>query len=521
MNSSIALLLDKAAIADSTVRDFRAGGGDEPFDIRRVYELGEDSVNPLSPDVLYVADTNALFAQASRLQDMSIAVAGDPTWGEGLAQMGRFRLVSVPEFDSSRKLMNTLVAAQRAVDDLDARLMWASFEKDPLAAMVGIVCDELHEPVLATDADDVLIAYAVPDGLEVRDRLFTSIRENNCFLPDAPLYDSFSAPVQEIDTAMFDDVARIPSPDPQREYLNAMVMKNGEPTIDVLVSNEGCPFSSSAADTLRRLKLLLERAFRAQGVQNLPSPDAESCVRRLLDHIFVREEVIEGYLRKRGWKVDDRYYCALAQASGPAAKTALPLLARQLRSGVMRGGVAIVHNGEVACVVRANDRSYSMDDVAEKLGVIAKRFSAQIGVSCPFRDFRELRRYYDSCRTAISYGSQETPPRTVSFFDDYAARHLEKVLFGRSVNEVLLDARASDLRIHDEQHGTELLRTLLVYLECGQNKTLAAQQLFIHRNTLVYRIGVIEKVTGIELESLDADRLFHLMYTCRYLLSRQ
>ena len=26
---------------------------------------------------------------------------------------------------------------------------------------------------------------------------------------------------------------------------------------------------------------------------------------------------------------------------------------------------------------------------------------------------------------------------------------------------------------------------------------------------------------GIDLEALDADRLFHLMYTCRYLLYRQ
>ena len=30
-----------------------------------------------------------------------------------------------------------------------------------------------------------------------------------------------------------------------------------------------------------------------------------------------------------------------------------------------------------------------------------------------------------------------------------------------------------------------------------------------------------ELLTGIDLETLDADRLFHLMYTCRYLLYRQ
>ena len=86
---------------------------------------------------------------------------------------------------------------------------------------------------------------------------------------------------------------------------------------------------------------------------------------------------------------------------------------------------------------------------------------------------------------------------------------------------MLLDARAYDIKRHDDEQDSDLLRTLLTYLECGQNKTLAAQRLFIHRNTLIYRIATIERVADIDLSTLDADRLFHLMYTCRYLLSKE
>ena len=521
MNASIALLLDKAGLAGTSVRDFREDGVHlGTFDVRCAQGLGMYTGSVLEHDVLYVADSAALPKPADGLIGASIIVAGEFGRGEELARSCRCRIITVPGFRSSRVLHNAIVAAQRAIDDLDARLIWASLEKDPLGSMLPIIAAELHEPVLATDADDVLVAFAAPEDLEITDEVFCHIRSHNCILPDVPLFDTFFATMPAGD-ALRDTVPLIQVPDSGREYLNAMVLHEGNPLINILMSTEGGRFGPNVSDMMLRLKLLVEHAVAAGSPLGFPPPEKDSCVRRLLDHIFVREEIIEGYLRKRGWVVDDRYFCVLAQIDGENALATLPFLARQLRMGIMRDAVVLVHGTEVACVAHAEDCPYDIGRLTSELGAAAARFSARMGVSCPFHDFRELRRYYDSCRTAISYGIQETPPRTVSFFDDYAARHLEKVLFSRSINEVLLDARAHDLKRHDEEHGGDLLRTLLVYLEYGRNKTLAAQQLFVHRNTLVYRIGVIEKVTGIDLEALDADRLFHLMYTCRYLLYRQ
>ena len=520
MNASIALLLDKAGLAGASVWDFRDDDVLGVFDIRCAQGLGMYAGAVLEHDVLYVADSAALPKPADGLVGSSIIVAGEFARAEEFARSCRCRVITAPSFRSSRVLHNTIVAAQRTIDDLDVQLMWASLEKDPLGSMLPIIADELREPVLATDADDVLVAFAAPEGLEISDEVFSHILSHNCILPDVPLFDTFLATMPAGET-LRSTVPLVRVPGTGREYLNAMVLHDGNPLINILASNEGGRFEPSAADMMLRFKLLVEHAVAAGSPLGFPPPEKDSCVRRLLDHIFVREEIIEGYLRKRGWVVDDRYFCVLAQIEGENANAMLPFLARQLRSGVMRDAVVLVHGTEVACVAHAEDCPYDIGRLTAELGAAASRFSTRMGVSCPFHDFRELRRYYDSCRTAIAYGIQENPPRTVSFFDDYAARHLEKVLFNRSINEVLLDARAHDLKRYDEEHGGDLLRTLLVYLEYGQSKTLAAQQLFVHRNTLVYRIGVIEKVTGIDLETLDADRLFHLMYTCRYLLYRQ
>ena len=520
MDASISLLLDGIGTLDAKVYDYRESHDNTPFDVSCVQELVYPDTPELDPSVLYVADKAALTYMAGGLCDMTIAFAGIIPAAEAFAPVERCRVVCVPNRTSAGELLNELICAQRAIDDLDARLIWASLEKDPLGAMLPIMAEHVHEPLLATDADDVLVAFAAPKGLDVDDGVFRHIIAHNCILSDAPLFKDFLS-VMPASGALRTTVPLVRIPDSDREYLNAMVLRDGGPLLNILMSNEGGSFGIQSRDELLRLKLLIERAILAGSPLGFPPPDTDSCVRRLLDHIYVREEIIEGYLRKRGWHVDDRFYCVLAQMEGEGGIAKLPFLARQLRSGIMRDAVVLVHGSEVACVVRSDDCPYDIPRLSADLGSVADRFKAKIGVSCPFHDFRELRRYHDSCRTAISYGAQENPLRVVSFFDDYAARHLEHVLFNRSINEVLLDARAVDIKRHDDEQGQSLLQTLLVYLECGQNKTLAAKQLYIHRNTLVYRIGVIEKVAGIDLEKLDADRLFHLMYTCRYLLSRR
>ena len=519
MNASISLLLDGIGAKNAEVFDYRESFEQAPFDISCVQRLIYPDTPALDPDVLYVADKAAITYLVGNLQGMSIALADKIPAAEALAPIERCRVVCIPDYANAKELLNALVSAQRALDDLDARLIWASLEKDPLGALLATMAEHLREPLLATDADDVLVGFAAPEGLDIADEVFRHILRHNCILSDMPLYDSFLAamPLGDVVRATV-PLIRVPGSD--REYLNTMVLRNGEPLIDIIMSNEGGQFSLSTRDAMLRLKLIVERAVLAGSSLGFPPPETDSCVRRLLDHIFVREEIIEGYLRKRGWHMDDRFYCVLAKVEGPVADAKLSFLARQLRSGVMRDAVVLVHGEEVACVVRANEYPYDIERLSSDLGLAALHFSAKIGVSCPFHDFRELRRYYDSCRTAISYGAQETPARAVSFFDDYAARHLEHVLFNRSINEVLLDARASDVKRYDDEHDQSLLQTLLVYLECGQNKTLASKQLFIHRNTLVYRIGLIERVAGIDFSALNADRLFHLMYTCRYLLSR-
>ncbi|MGH7709142.1 MAG: PucR family transcriptional regulator, partial [Vulcanimicrobiaceae bacterium] len=57
------------------------------------------------------------------------------------------------------------------------------------------------------------------------------------------------------------------------------------------------------------------------------------------------------------------------------------------------------------------------------------------------------------------------------------------------------------LRDYDEKHQTELVRTLRLYFEVGQNVKTAAAELNVHRHTVFYRLRQIAEITGNDLDS--------------------
>jgi hypothetical protein len=60
----------------------------------------------------------------------------------------------------------------------------------------------------------------------------------------------------------------------------------------------------------------------------------------------------------------------------------------------------------------------------------------------------------------------------------------------------------SPLLDYDAVHGTELVRTLRVFLDCSGSWTKASEAMFVHVNSLRYRIRRVEELTGRDLGSL-------------------
>jgi purine catabolism regulator len=52
---------------------------------------------------------------------------------------------------------------------------------------------------------------------------------------------------------------------------------------------------------------------------------------------------------------------------------------------------------------------------------------------------------------------------------------------------------------HDRERRSDLVRTLRAYFAAGGNASEAADRMFLHRNSLLYRLERIRKLTGLDL----------------------
>jgi carbohydrate diacid regulator len=73
-----------------------------------------------------------------------------------------------------------------------------------------------------------------------------------------------------------------------------------------------------------------------------------------------------------------------------------------------------------------------------------------------------------------------------------------------------------------ESLDSETLQTIQKFFENNLNVSETSRQLYVHRNTLVYRLDKIQKITGLDLRMFDDAIIFKVaMLVKKYLDSSQ
>ena len=118
----------------------------------------------------------------------------------------------------------------------------------------------------------------------------------------------------------------------------------------------------------------------------------------------------------------------------------------------------------------------------------------QVGVGAAFRDFRTCRASVDQARQALAHPQRRDGP--VTWYDDLVDRRL----FQRGGTREELTAMAERLLgpLLQPEHQA-LLDTLICYLDHNGNAKATAQAMFLHPNTLHYRLRKIQSLLHRDL----------------------
>ncbi|WP_459975218.1 PucR family transcriptional regulator [Nocardioides pyridinolyticus] len=120
----------------------------------------------------------------------------------------------------------------------------------------------------------------------------------------------------------------------------------------------------------------------------------------------------------------------------------------------------------------------------------------QIVVAEPAADVDELRMAVAAARSRID---EATEPTQIPTYDLLA---IVASAVGRGARRAAAHFLAP-VEQHDDRYDSELVKTLRAYLRADGRPADAAAALHIHRNTLRYRLIQVEKLMGVDLQTLD------------------
>ncbi len=174
--------------------------------------------------------------------------------------------------------------------------------------------------------------------------------------------------------------------------------------------------------------------------------------------------------------------------------------------------VISINENDVALVKEVKN-DISSKDLENMASSIADTLSGEfychvvVGIGTIVDNLRELAKSFKEAQTALEVGKVFDTDKTIICYDNLGIARLIYQL-PTTLCETYLKEVFKRGSIESLDHET--LFTIQKFFENNLNVSETSRKLFVHRNTLVYRIEKIKKITGLDLREFDHAIIFKM-----------
>ena len=172
------------------------------------------------------------------------------------------------------------------------------------------------------------------------------------------------------------------------------------------------------------------------------------------------------------------------------------------------GGAMILTKGENIIGLVRLQAGREMKPLRKKLAEIKNeaahkwpRLKLSMGIGQSVEAVRLIKKSYEEALDALRIAGFMYEDSSITFFEDLGAYsflfELQESMSMRNFFEQTL----GQVIIFDRHNNAELLKTLIYYFKCDCNLRITAERLFIHKNTVLYRIRKVEEITGLSMNN--------------------
>lgn len=174
----------------------------------------------------------------------------------------------------------------------------------------------------------------------------------------------------------------------------------------------------------------------------------------------------------------------------------------------------LYHDSDIE-VILTNDKLLLIAKVKEIyehiIGIkdaLLNNFTSRYYISyCQIENYEALKKSFEECEYKLMLANKYKVSESVI--------NEKKLILEGIIDSVSEEKKEKIYHIFNEGFSkldNEMIRTIEVFFRCGLNLSDAAKELYIHRNTLIYRLDKIEKYTAYDIRNFNSAVLFKVVF---------
>lgn len=276
-----------------------------------------------------------------------------------------------------------------------------------------------------------------------------------------------------------------------------------------LVLEEKSPLDSIPEETYEMVSgvlskcVCLERPLQSAGWGN----DCENIILTLLQDGFQDKSHFIERVQKSGFSGSGHYRVFCVEIRNRySGKGLIYDSGQDIRNNIGRClplSWQVYYQNHLVVVADFGSKLYQREGILDALERFLSFKNLQAGLSDCFENLYQLKQYFEQAFETHELAQLMGDERPIVLYDDYKLYSL----FDRiKEEEAFVQFATTDVQIlsdFDKKNGTEYLETVFQYLRNGCSVKKTAEAMFVHRNTVTYRIARVNELFGIGFDNPD------------------
>jgi len=241
---------------------------------------------------------------------------------------------------------------------------------------------------------------------------------------------------------------------------------------------------------------LLTLAYEREVSQTSAAGGMEEVLRRYCQTDDLDSDYLLQRMQMVGWLPDDRYVCMRIHPGTGTLFT--PARIKESVRVFLPESFSYQEGRALLTLCRIGE--HRIADFPEPLKKLLQDSGLDIAIGNAFHDLTKLRAFFLQTLALLDIGRRRDPDAHFYTYRSYALDYIALYHTREAPLEMICPVELMELYRLSDKESRETLQTLRVFLQSDGRQSRAAERLYIHRSTVVYRIGKIRQLLKLNLD---------------------